>query len=226
MGYLLTSQTREGDFRASSSNEYSPGFHALTLEVLCKFGMSEDDRVRKGFRWLMAHRQKDGGWAIPCRTINPKAVERRYRAAAGSSEKPFQPVKSKPFSHFITGIVLRALGQSQAWRIRREFRMTAELVLGRFFRDDVYADRRSAAHWEELAYPFWSTNVLSCLDTLALAGYRADHPSIIRGLEWLASRQNREGYWASTVPNASWDDHLWVTFAVLRVFKRFGIRAA
>jgi len=223
--YLFSSQTKEGDFRATSWSEYTPGFHALTLEIMCRLGLGKDERVQTGFHWLMLHRQKDGGWAIPCRTISKKEIEKRYLDRAKNSARPFQSDKSKPFSHFITGLVLRALTESPPWRGSRQCRKAAELVLGRFFKDDRYEDRRSAAHWEELSYPFWSTNILSSLDALAKAGFAADEPKIGRGLDWLLGQQNSQGFWESRANNAAFEDHLWLTLAVLRVLKKFGLLA-
>jgi hypothetical protein len=217
--YLFGSQTKEGDFRATSSNEYSPGFHALALEILCKLGLDDDPRVKKAFRWILAHRQTDGGWALPCRTLSRQTIARRSQGP----EKPFQLDKSKPYSHFITGMVLRALAESPSHRSGRDCRKAGELVMRRFFKDDLYADRKAAAHWQELRYPFWSTNLLSCLDSLSLAGFNPAEPAIAKGLDWLKRRQTEDGYWLSNAKSAAGEDHLWLTLAILRVFKRFGL---
>ena len=221
-GFLFAAQTKEGDFRAASSREYSPGFHALVLEILALIGMDDDPRVKKGFRWLLAHRQDDGGWAIPCRTISRRAAERCLKSPALAGEKPYQPDTRKPYAHFVTGMALRALAASPSHRAGRDCRKAGELVLRRFFKDDVYADRRSASHWLEMSYPFWSTNILSCLDSLALARFRPEEPAIVKGLEWLKRRQAGDGSWQSTDSRAGGEDHLWLTLAVLRVLKRFG----
>lgn len=221
--YLFSSQTAEGDFRATATNEYSPGFHALTLEILCRYGLDKDARIQKGFHWILKTRQKDGGWAIPCRTISKDQVERRYQRLSGSKKSPFKPDKSKPFSHFITGMVLRALAESTTWKGSKECRKAGELVLSRFFKEDQYEDRRAASHWEELTYPFWTTNILSSLDSLSKIGFPADQPMISQSLDWLLSKQNHLGYWESDAKKASLEDHLWITFAVLRVFRRFGL---
>jgi hypothetical protein len=224
--FLFSVQTKEGDFRATSSNEYSPGFHALTLEILCQLGLDDDPRVKKAFRWILAHRQDDGGWAIPCRTISRRTVEKRFKTPVQGPDRPFQLDPRKSYSHYITGLVLRALAASPSHRAGRDCRKAGELVLRRFFKDDVYADRKSAIYWQELSYPFWSTNVLSCLDSLVLAGFQSADPAIGKGLAWLQAKQDENGYWLSNAPHSGWDDHLWLTFAVLRVFKRFGRLAA
>jgi len=223
VGALFSSQTAEGDFRATAYHEYSPGYHALTLELLCKYGLDRDARIQKGFAWVLKNRQKDGGWAIPCLTMSRDEVARRYDQRSPGKKKPFRPDKSKPFSHFITGMVLRALAESSTWRMSRECRKAGELVVSRFFRDDRYADRKSASNWEELTYPFWTTNILSSLDSISKIGLKADEPGISQGLAWLLSKQNSQGFWESNTQKAVLEDHLWLTFAALRVFKRFGL---
>jgi hypothetical protein len=221
--YLFSSQTAEGDFRATAFNEYSPGFHALTLEILCRYGLERDVRIQKGFGWILKNRQKDGGWAIPCRTISKDQVEQRYQRPSGNKKRPFKPDRSKPFSHLITGTVLRALAESTTWRGSKECHKAGELVLSRFFQEDRYQDRRSASHWEELTYPFWTTNILSSLDSFSKIGFPAAQPRISQSLEWLLSKQDHRGYWESDATKATLEDHLWMTFAVLRVFRRFEI---
>ncbi len=221
--FLFSSQTEEGDFRATSYNEYAPGFHALTLEILCRYGLDRDARIQKAFQWVLKNRQNDGGWTIPCRTISKAQVERRYQRPSRNKPRPFKPDKSKPFSHFITGMVLRALAESPTWSESKECLKAGELVLSRFFQEDRYQDRKSASHWEELTYPFWTTNILSSLDSLSKIGFPAGDRRIGRALDWLLSKQNHWGHWESDAKKASLEDHLWMTFAAVRVFKRFGI---
>src|SRR5512139_2545759 len=62
--FLFSLQTKEGDFRGTVLNEYTPTFHALVLEILCRYELDKNRRVQKGFRWLLANRQTDGGWAL------------------------------------------------------------------------------------------------------------------------------------------------------------------
>ena len=53
---------------------------------------------------LPAIRQRDGGWAIPMRTLG-----HRYRDFLDVERypEPLAPDRSKPFSHLVTGMVLR-----------------------------------------------------------------------------------------------------------------------
>jgi hypothetical protein len=61
------------------------------------------------------------------------------------------------------------------------------------------------------------------LDALSKLGFQADdHENIRRALDWLLRRQNKYGFWESGNKKASFEDHLWVTLAVLKVLKRFG----
>jgi hypothetical protein len=67
--YLFSCQTKEGDFRGIYGPEYAPNYTGAILEVLLKAGYN-DQRIEKGFTWLLSMRQNDGGWASPLRTRN------------------------------------------------------------------------------------------------------------------------------------------------------------
>ncbi|MFQ6108078.1 MAG: hypothetical protein ACE5L7_00805 [Candidatus Aminicenantales bacterium] len=221
--FLFSTQSEEGDFRGAYLNEYAPTYHALTLELLCLYGLDKDERTQKGFRWILDNRQKDGGWVIPYRTINKQELKSRYNLEAQLNLDPIKPDKSRPFSHLVTGMVLRALAESPTWRDSREAWEAGELVLSRFFRPDKYEDRRMTSFWEEITYPFWATDILSSLDSLSKIGFDAHNEKVQQGLRWLQRKQKKEGYWESGVAKSALEDHLWVTLAVLRVIKRFGL---
>ena len=94
--------------------------------------------------------------------------------------------------------------------------------MGRFFKPDAYEDRVLASFWEEITYPFWATDVLSCLDSLSRIGFSPEEEEIHNALKWLQKRQAPQGYWRSGLKKSILEDHLWVTLAVLGVIKRFG----
>jgi hypothetical protein len=221
--FLFSVQTPEGDFRGGCFNEYSPTYNALIIEVLCRFGLDNDPRVQKAFRWFVSHRQHDGGWAIPCRTIDREKLRIRYRTKNPTRLAPVKPDKSQPFSHLITGMVLRAFAESPTWRKSKEAIKAGELLLSRFFQEDVYDDRRQAYYWEEMNYPFWATDILSSLDALSKIGFNSYNEKIQLALEWLLNKQNSQGFWESGNKKGTLEDSLWVTFSVLIVLKRFGI---
>lgn len=223
LNFLFSLQSKEGDFRGTVLNEHTPTFHALTLEILCLYGLDKDRRVQKGFRWLLDNRQKDGGWAIFSRSPSKD----NPRAAASSRWNPrgvpFKPGKSQPFSHHVTGMILRALAESPTWRNGKEARRAGELVLSCFFCDEVYEDRTFPSDWENICYPFWNTDILGSLDSLSKIGFSPENGMIQKGLEWLARKQNSHGFWECGHKKAGFEDHLWVTLAILRVFRRFGL---
>lgn len=221
--FLFRCQTKEGDFRGVHLNEYTPTFHALTLEILCRFGLDRDRRIQKGFRWIFKHRQNDGGWAIPYRTVTKRQLKHHYYSKNKGKDDPVKPDRSKPFSHFVTGMVLRALAESSTWRKSKETWKTGELLLSRFFKDDKYEDRHQSFFWEEMSYPFWTTNILSSLDSLSKIGFKPDNEKIAQAIDWLMKKQNALGFWESGQEKAVLEDHLWMTFSVLRILKRFGL---
>jgi len=221
--FVFSTQTKTGDFRGAYLNEFAPTYHALTLETLCLYGLDKDERTQKGFRWIIKNRQNDGGWVIPYRTIDQEELKSRYNFEAQSKLEPIKPDKSQPFSHLVTGMVLRALAASPTWRKSKEAWKAGKLLLSRFFKEDKYDDRWLPSYWEEITYPFWATDILSSLDSLSTIGFPADNEKIQGALNWLISKQAKQGYWEAGNKKTTLEDHLWVTFAVLRVLKKFGL---
>jgi prenyltransferase beta subunit len=223
--FVLSTQSEAGDFRGAYLNEYAPTYHALSLEILCLLGLDKDEKVQKGFRWIIKNRQDDGGWVIPYRTIDQEQLKNRYNYEAQLKLEPVKPDKSQPFSHLVTGMVLRAMAASPTWRKSKDAWKAGELLLSRFFKADRYNDRGLASFWEELAYPFWATDILSSLDSLSSIGFPLENENVQKGVDWLLKKQNKQGYWEAGNKKSTIEDHLWVTFAVLRVLKRFGLLA-
>ncbi|HHF42599.1 MAG: hypothetical protein DRJ11_06995 [Candidatus Aminicenantes bacterium] len=221
--FLLATQSEEGDFRGAYLNEYATTYHCLILEVLGLYGLDRDKRTQKGFEWLMKNRQTDGGWAIPYRTVDKEELRKRYTNPHHKNLPPLPPDKSKPSSHLVTGMALRALALSPTWKTRPETKEAGRWLMGRFFKEDYYEDRQEASYWEEINYPYWATNIVSSLDALARIGFSPEEPAIQEALAWLAKRQNKHGYWYAGLKKAGVEDHLWATFAVLKVLKMFNI---
>ena len=221
--FLFSTQTNEGDFRGAFLNEYAPTYHSLTLEILCLFGLDSDKRVQKGFRWIIRNRQDDGGWVIPCQTISNKELKARYTPEVQLTIDPVKLEKTKPFSHLVTGMVLRAFAESSMWKNSKEAREAGELLLKRFFKEDKYDYRKQSGFWEEMSYPFWATDILGSLDSLSKIGFDPENEVVQRVLNWLSKKQNSQGFWEASSDKSSIGDHLWVTLAVLRILKRFKI---
>lgn len=120
--YLFSFQTDEADLRGIYGNQYATTYVGAILEVLIKAGYVDDPRIARALAWLLAMRQSDGGWAIPVRTVGvpfPEFVDVKRHP------QPFAPDRSKPSSHLVTGMVLRAfaaipLGSKQQRSRKRE----------------------------------------------------------------------------------------------------------
>ena len=218
--FLFSFQTEEGDFRGLYRDQYSPNYTAGMTELLVKAGYRDDGRVNKVFEWLLSMRQDDGGWALPMRTGVPKGTSTIKEAFW--VKKPIQPDRSRPFSHWATGIVLRAFAAHEEYRRTREAIAAGELLKSRFFKPDPYPDRKAASFWEKIRYPFWWTDILSALDSLWWLGFRREDSDIQCGLDWLLANQGTNGLWkAGYVSGSDKDIHHWTTLHVCRVLRRY-----
>lgn len=220
--HLLGYQEEAGDLRGMYGRQYSPNYTAAILAVLLDAGARPDDgRIARACEWLLAIRQDDGGWTIPFRTRDEPAA-RGYNAVSRLAA-PLEPDRAKPFSHFVTGVALRALVAHPEYRRRPETLHAARLLASRFFRPDRYADRRGSEYWEKLRYPFRWTDAVSALDAILRAGMPADEPEVAGALAWLAERQRDDGTWRSPYDRAADRRiHEWVSFAIARVLRLAG----
>ncbi|MDP4219143.1 MAG: hypothetical protein Q8896_01775 [Bacteroidota bacterium] len=208
-------QTKEGDIRGILGNQYGPYYTGAILELLIKAGYADDKRTEKVFAWLSCIRQDDGGWAIPMRTLNKKLV------AILKEPRTLEPDRSKPFSHMVTGMVLRAYAAHPQHRKSREAQEAGKLLLSNLFKKDHYPDRSSAALWLRFSFPFWFTDLISATDSLSLLGFSTKEPEMIKAIDWFVSKQSRNGLWQlSTLRNKKYESELWVSLATCRIVKR------
>ncbi len=121
--FLFGFQTDAGDIRGILGNQYTPYYTAAILELLIKAGYGSDKRVEKAFQWLAAIRQDDGGWAIPLRTMGKKLDVISMDTAT------LEPDRSQPFSHLVTGVVLRAYAAHQQYKNSPEAKHAGKLLL-------------------------------------------------------------------------------------------------
>ena len=213
--FLFSHQTDEGDFRGIYGNQYSPNYSAAIMELLIKAGYKDDSHIDKGFSWLLSIRQSDGGWAIPLRTVNAKYAD-------ALKAEIIKPDSAKPFSHLITGVVLRAFAAHQKYRKSKEAIQAGELLASRFFRKDAYPDRQTPDFWARVRFPFWFTDIVSALDSLSLMGFTEENPSIYGALNWLKSRQEDDGLFDLKLQKGKDEDlKFWLCLAICRLFKRF-----
>ena len=217
--YLLSFQTDEGDLRGIYGNQYATTYVGAILEVLIKAGYADDPRIAKALAWLLAMRQRDGGWAIPVRTVGVPFPE---FTDVKRHPQPLAPDRSKPSSHLVTGMVLRAFSAHPAWLKATEVRQAGGLLANRLYKRDAYADRRDVSYWERVSFPFWFTDIVSSLDTLSRLGFDPDTPTISAALARLQELQRADGTFAFKLLRAKDKDlPLWICLAVCRSLKRW-----
>jgi hypothetical protein len=214
--FLFGCQTEEGDFRGVYWNQYTPNYSAAFMELLIKAGYHDDSRIALGIDWLLSLRQEDGGWLIPFRTEKLRLKE------AMSRPTPIQPDRSRPFSHMVTGIVLRAFAAHPRYSKMPEALRAAELLATRIFKADRYTDRKAPEFWTRFSFPFWFTDLLSALDSLSKLGVSVDHPQIREGVDWFINNQKKDGLWKLKLVRGASDksQNLWVNLVVCRTLKR------
>jgi hypothetical protein len=217
--FLFAHQTTEGDFRGIYGRQYTPNYSAGMMELLVKAGYGSDRRIQRGFRWLLSMRQLDGGWAIPLRTAPHSAP--KWTTQVMRSDL-IRPDFSRPSSHLVTGVVLRAFAAHDRYRRSEEARAAGRLLARRFFKGDTYIDRKAPEFWGKISFPFWFTDVVSALDSLSQLGFQLADEGIGDALDWLRKRQADDGSFRVTLLRTR-DRNLsrWVSLAICRIFKRF-----
>lgn len=217
--FLFQFQTEEGDFRGIYAHQYSTTYSPAIMELLIKAGFEDDPRILRGFNWLFSIRQDDGGWALPFRTVGENLGD------AYNSSELIKPDISKPFSHLVTAMVLRAFAAHPKYRKSDIAKKAGELLITRFFKNDKYPDRRSKNFWERVSYPFLYTDIISALDSLYFLGFNTDNPEIRGALEFLRNKQNEDGSFNLKIVRGSDKDlPYWICLSVSRLFKRYSSR--
>ena len=213
--FLHSFQTDAGDYRGIYGNQYSPNYTAAITELLILGGYGFSSQVRAALEWLLSIRQDDGGWAIPARTLPAVAkghAERPGDPRTGSispfvptwlpasSARPRGPSQVPPFGgHTPRGRV----AQGASVHPRHLSRPRQPLVLA------------------GLSYPFWWTDLLSALDSLARSGLAADDPDVSREISWFIDNQHPNGLWnpGRNRPKGHNSDR-WVALAICRLLRR------
>lgn len=224
-GFLFSCQTEDGDFRGMIGNQYATYYTGAIIAHLIRAGYGDDPRIERGFQWLLSMRQDDGGWTVPLLTHSLDR-ETQHRLTSQYAD-PVEPVRSKPFSHNWTDMVLRAFAAHPRYRESGEARAAGDLLKSRFFKPDAYSSYKAASYWVRFA--FWWPNLITSLDSLSRMGFSRDDPDIKTALEWFIEHQEPDGLWKVTyvkgknaVDNErSRERRLWVSLAILRILKRF-----
>lgn len=214
--YILSYQTEEGDIRGILSYQYMPYYMGAILEILIKAGFEKDNRVEKGMKWLLDMRQDDGGWILPLQLFKMREF---YTICI---QPPIKPQKDLPFSHMITGMVIRAFAAHPAYCHSPETLQAANLLKSRFFKKDTYTSRQAETYWFKFQFPFWWTNLLAVIDSLMRIGDSVNDEGVQKGLNWLIDNQGENGLWkADYGKKVSTSPDNWVTLSVCRILKYF-----
>ena len=214
--FLLGFQTDEGDIRGILGTQYTPYYTAAMLELLIKAGYADDQRIEKALQWLSSTRQNDGGWALPLRTQNKKLDIIALNA------QTLEPERSRPFSHLITGVVLRAYAVHPTYHHSVEAKLAGKLLLSHLFKKDNYPDRSSPDYWLRFTYPFWFTDLISANDSLSKLGFKKQEPEIAEAIQWFIAHQHNSGLWKlKTLKNQKkYHTDLWISLAICRILRR------
>lgn len=211
--YFFSKQSDKGDFRGIYAEQYSPNYTAGIAELLILAGYDKDPHIQKVFNWLLEVRQDDGGWALPLRT-------KGHNLEVILNQGTIEPDKSKPFSHFVTGIVLRPFAIHPKHNQTQEARIAGDLLASRFFQKDVYTDLKNPSAWETFSYPFWNTDLISSLHILTKLGFTEDNPQIQDALTWLLEKQTVTGLLDIHKNHDRYHDQdLWLTLVLCRIFQ-------
>lgn len=211
--YFFSKQSKEGDFRGIYAAQYSPNYTAAIAELLILAGYDNDPRIDKVFSWLLSIRQDDGGWALPLRTQG-------HNLEVIFDKNSVKPDKSKPFSHLITGIVLRAFVAHSEYTHSKEAKVSGELLASRLFQKDAYTDLKNPSAWLTFSYPFWNTDLISSLHILTNLGFANDNPQVQKAVGWLLDKQKPDGLFDIHKNHDRYhDQELWLTVAICRIMK-------
>jgi len=214
--YIFSCQTKEGDIRGILSNQYAPYYMGAMIELLIKIGYETDDRIHKGFKWLLEMRQDDGGWIIPMMMFKMQD----YNSLC--NQPAIHPKKDLPFSHMATGMVIRAFAAHPKYRKGQPAIRAGKLLKNRFFKKDAYTSRASVDYWFKFQFPFWWTNLLTVMDSLMRMEFIGGDPDVQKALEWFVQNQENDGGWKSAYGKGEYKaSNRWTTYAVCRVLKYF-----
>jgi hypothetical protein len=216
--FVFSCQTEEGDIRGILGNQYMPYYHGAILELLIKAGFGDHPRVKLGLDWLLSMRQDDGGWIVPTQTIPSKE-----RTPVYWQSEPLPPVREKPHAHLATGMVLRAFAAHPDYHNRPEVIAAGEALKTRILRPDKYNDRKAKSYWLKFQFPFWWSNLVTSLDSLARLGFDCQDADIFRGLDWFINNQENDGLWPTGYGsgNKAGENRRWVGLAICRILKHY-----
>ncbi len=138
---------------------------------------------------------------------------------AWNDKETIEPDRTKPFSHLVTGIVLRPFSLTPQYRIK--VKDAGILLADRVFTRDTYSDRRGVEYWTKFTFPYHWTDLLSTIDTLTFLGIN-NHPKINEIKKWFERHKQSNGiYKVNVMAGAKYKDiKYWITLKYSYVLKR------
>jgi hypothetical protein len=225
--FLFSCQTEQGDFRGFLANQYATYYTGAILSLLVQAGYEDDPRVEKCFQWLLGMRQSDQGWSVPM--ITHRLDRETQYCLSSEYAEPLEPDRSRPFSIYATGMILRAFAAHPTYRNSPAALSAANLLKSKFFMEHAYTSYHSADYWIRFEYPFWWNNLVSAMDSLSRMGFSEDDPQVRLALDWFRDHQEAGGLWRVSYmkPDEQEKDtakikemKLWVSLAICRIYKR------
>lgn len=224
--FIFSCQKEEGDIRGMIGNQYATYYTGAMLGLLINAGYVHDNRIDKGFEWLLTMRHNDGGWTVPMQTHN---LDRKTTNRITSEfDRPLKPKINKPSSRLATDMVLRAFAADPLNRYLNVAQRAGKLLKSWFFKPDHYNSYKSADYW--VRFKFWWPNLMTALNSLSILGFSHKDPDIKKGLDWFIDNQKPTGLW-----NLSYMEgkkglkenkkdkrrRLWLTLDICKIFKTF-----
>lgn len=215
--YIFSFQSDEGDIRGIYAHQYTPNYTAALIELLIKAGYENDGRVDRAFAWLENVRQNDGGWALPFRT------EGHNLDVIYEGSERLELDKNKPFSHLVTGVILRAYAAHPEYKNSITAKAAASLLASRFFERDVYPDKNRKDDWIRFSFPFWQTDILSSLDVIGQIEPKLGRSKKAQeAKQWFIEHQQSDGLFTGHLLKDRYHDlQLWYSYAICRAYDRF-----
>lgn len=228
--YILSCQTDEGDIRGIIGNQYAPYYTGLIMSHLIKAGYGDDQRIDKGFKWLLKMRQNDGGWVIGTPGGFGDYAKDEYNKLTThdvGTKKDFD--KEKPFAHSGTGMVIRAFAVHKKNKNTKAAKKAADLLKSHFFKKDNYKSYQAIDNWVNFKFPFFWTDLISALDSVTLILTTKGDEEVEKAIDWIHRNQQETGLWKNSyskihksVQNKkTYNVQLWISLSICRILKRY-----
>jgi len=224
--YIFSCQTDEGDIRGFLGNQYAAYYTGALLSLLIKAGYENDQRIEKGFKWLLSVRQNDGGWIGSPMVLLPWDEQITLTTTTKETLKTWD--KTKPFCLNSTGMIIRAFAAHNSYKKSTAAKKAANLLKQHFFLENNYTTYKHKDHWLFFQFPYWWNNIVSALDSVSLIFEDQNDEDIKKAVDWLINHQEESGLWKisyskihkNTNTLKTQEAQLWITLVICRILKR------